>query len=1178
MKSIVDYWKSALAANPYLSPSEVKRSGGISVGSSVVEAGELDSKLAQRFLKSNFVSGNAEVTLLIGTFTKKEFDKDRSKPMSFSAVVATCEIGEAGVLVPTSKQPLIQTDLLKGEDSTSSDRFFVAFHSAQLDYIKSNPWRGGSTRELLEYCGQLEQSLMSEFLEKNPIYKKSSDIFLFFSERTVNSRIDFVYKEIQAAIAKEKDIPLFATIASKDAGAQKIVLTENELMAARAGHMSPEFGLADSQRLALTNFMDSELGEVVALNGPPGTGKTTLLQSVVASVWVGAAIRGDAYPPKVIACSTNNQAVTNILASFSSVNENPDSRLQGRWIPEIESYGLYFKEGTESGFFDIDRMTEIESLESTRVNQFFLEKFRRAFKRDDPDLTLSDAVAALHASLKKGYGLLYGIEVKVNAYAVAANRIETIQKTFPQVKDIEQHCRDQIAILRERFDLLENAQKIWKETVQSRPQVHSDLSASFRDLVMTLGLSELSEMSLDPTGYLSAESAFEICKDICTKSSSDFSALLVKYRDAVEKFKDSQRDLAGVGEKLGIPDSGTIEIDKLDFVADSKIRQPLFKLATHYWEGRWIQEMNSTVWNGIPDKVFYGTPSTEKELEKIYSRRAMLTPCFVSTFHTLPKYFSFKNRFEHSIAFNFADVLIVDEAGQVTPEVGASGFAFAKRALVVGDTNQIEPVWSSSPSYDHYLALEAEVIGETNGSKDLDELKRSGHSVSSGSIMKLAQNASRRDSDLDLGRGIHLYEHRRGFDEIIQFCNELCYKGKLIPMRGPAPSEEAGGLPPMGFCNIPGKAEQTRSGSKINRLEAKIIVAWVKKVAPDLISRYKKPINEILAVVSPFKAQSDLIKDLLRSEMGSIEIELEACYQNAGLNGRNLKSDIGALISGTVHSLQGAERPIVLFSPVYSKHDLGSSLFFDESPSMLNVAVSRSKDAFLLFGDVPFLLTNTDKPSGKLASYISLRDGSEIEVSTEEMLREDFGASSQKQAPEFVNNLQGHREALRKSFELAKSEIMVVSPWVTKHALDSDSIISGIRSAVERGVRVRLFVGEEMNIENSGVESFTAVLTDLREAGAEVTLVNNMHQKVVYIDDETMIAGSFNWLSSSRSERFKLMEKSIIYNSEQVKNEKLVDLQVLQSLTSRNQTVNEVSLSHPEDSRSAPKPPKMAFA
>lgn len=1178
MKSIVDYWKSALAANPYLSPTEVKRSGGISVGNSTVASGEIESRTAQRFLKGNFISGSAEVALLLGTFTKKEFDKDRSKPMSFSAIVATCEIGEAGILIPTSKQPLIQSDLLAGEGEVDPDRFQVASHLAQLDYIKRNPWLGGSAGDLLRYCSAMEASLMAGFLAANPIYKRSSESFLFFPERTVNSRIDFVYKEIQGAIAKEKDIPLFASIAAVNPGSPKIVLTENELMASRAGHMTPDFGLADSQRLALTNFMDSEPGEVVALNGPPGTGKTTLLQSVVASVWVGAAIRGDAYPPKIVACSTNNQAVTNILSSFSSVKENPDSRLKGRWIPEIESYGLYFKEGTESGFFDIDRMTEIESLDASRVNQYFLENFKRAFNKTGADLTLSDAVAALHASLKKGYGLLYGIEVKVNAYAIAAKRIETIQKTFPQVKDIEQHCRDQIAILSEKFDNLENAQRLWRETIQSRPQVASDLSDAFRDLVISQGISEMGEMSRDPKGYLSAESAFEICKDICLKSSSEFSSLLLKYREAVEKFKDSQRDLVGVGEKLGIPDSGVIEIDKLDLIADSKIRQPLFKLASHYWEGRWIQEMNSTLWNGIPDKAYYGTPNTEKELEKIYSRRAMLTPCFVSTFHTLPKYFSFKNRFEHSIAFNFADVLIVDEAGQVTPEVGASGFAFAKRALVVGDVNQIEPVWSSSSSYDHYLALEAKVIGETQSDVTLERLRESGHSVSSGSMMKLAQNASRRDSDLDLGRGLHLYEHRRGYDEIIQFCNELCYKGKLIPMRGASPASDKGLLPPMGFCNIPGKAEQTRSGSKVNRLEAKIIAAWIKREAPSLVERYQKPLNEIMAVVSPFKAQSDLIRDLVRAELNSIEGELDKSYQAAGLNNRNLKSDIGTMISGTVHALQGAERPIVLFSPVYSKHDLGASLFFDDSGSMLNVAVSRAKDSFLLFGDVPFLLTNTGKPSGKLAAYILAREGAEIEVSTEEMLREDFGASSQKQAPEFVNNLQAHRDALRKSFDLARNEIMIVSPWVTRHALESDLIINSIRETVGRGVRVRLFVCEDMNIENSGVENFTAVLADLRKEGAEVTLVNNMHQKVVYIDDETMIAGSFNWLSSSRSEKYKLMEKSIIYHSDQVKSEKVVDLQVLQSLQSKNQEVSEVLRANTDIQQPPKKSATVAFA
>ena len=56
---------------------------------------------------------------------------------------------------------------------------------------------------------------------------------------------------------------------------------------------------------------------------------------------------------------------------------------------------------------------------------------------------------------------------------------------------------------------------------------------------------------------------------------------------------------------------------------------------------------------------------------------------------------------------------------------------------------------------------------------------------------------------------------------------------------------------------------------------------------------------------------------------------------------------------GTVHALQGAERDVVIFSPVYSKHADGG--FIDLSPSMLNVAVSRAKDAFLVFGDMDTL-------------------------------------------------------------------------------------------------------------------------------------------------------------------------------------------------------------------------------
>ena len=72
---------------------------------------------------------------------------------------------------------------------------------------------------------------------------------------------------------------------------------------------------------------------------------------------------------------------------------------------------------------------------------------------------------------------------------------------------------------------------------------------------------------------------------------------------------------------------------------------------------------------------------------------------------------------------------------------------------------------------------------------------------------------------------------------------------------------------------------------------------------------------------------------------------------------------------GTVHALQGAERPVIIFSPVYSKDADGS--FIDSSSSMLNVAVSRAKDSFLVFGDMDvFRAAPQTTPRGLLAQFL----------------------------------------------------------------------------------------------------------------------------------------------------------------------------------------------------------------
>jgi hypothetical protein len=106
------------------------------------------------------------------------------------------------------------------------------------------------------------------------------------------------------------------------------------------GQMRQDYPLSPSQREAVHHFLTLEDGEILAINGPPGTGKTTLLQSIVTSLWVQAAIHEHSEPPIMFAASMNNQPVTNIIDSFGNVPED-NTPLGGRWIPGINSYALY---------------------------------------------------------------------------------------------------------------------------------------------------------------------------------------------------------------------------------------------------------------------------------------------------------------------------------------------------------------------------------------------------------------------------------------------------------------------------------------------------------------------------------------------------------------------------------------------------------------------------------------------------------------------------------------------------------------------------------------------------------------------------------------------------------------------------------------------------------------------
>lgn len=389
--------------------------------------------------------------------------------------------------------------------------------------------------------------------------------------------------------------------------------------------------------------------------------------------------------------------------------------------------------------------------------------------------------------------------------------------------------------------------------------------------------------------------------------------------------------------------------------------------------------------------------------------------------------------------------------------------------------------------------------------------------------IKVAQQASRYHYDPDMEPGMFLYEHRRCYDEIIGFCNELVYKGKLKPMRGTSP--EKGIFPALGYLHIDGIFQQASSGSRLNKLEAKVIAKWLAEHKETLEKKYKEPIHKIVGIVTPFGAQVAAIKKAIRESEGGI----------------NVDGGEDSLTVGTVHSLQGAERKIVIFSTVYLKHANGN--FIDTQPSMLNVAVSRAKDSFLVFGDMDILNPSSKTPRGFLSNYLFAKEANEL--CFEYIEREDLTKSDNIKF-QLLKDAKEHDVFLQNALNNTQKEILIVSPWVKLTAIEHINILSVMEMAVKKGVKVSVYTDLELNTSHSNKEQrkelnneLFKIITQFKNKGIEAQFVNKVHSKLVIKDNDLLCVGSFNWLSAQREGEYARHETSLTYqgNSNNLINE-----------------------------------------
>ncbi|MFP1961947.1 AAA domain-containing protein [Lonsdalea quercina] len=1153
-QGFVSYWRNSLADAESGKGAFERRDTHVFIQWINISTGRLDEEIVRAFFEGEGDTvKTVEILLRPQVWIRLiQHGKERTAgaPGIVTPLVTSALLNREGFLFPTSPttiprdllEPLPKGTFSIGEmaeyDKYKTTHDSITFSPGNEDELPEETDERRAERharfkqlwqKYLKEADELLKSVAGKWLDSPEQYEPAGYGYVIKANQPGGASIH-ILPMYDHLLSCKKEVPLLARFAAKEKSPVEPLLASNAMFSERLGHSGDKFPLAVAQRDALSHYLTQQPGDILAVNGPPGTGKTTLVLSIIATEWARAALN-KTEPPVVIAASTNNQAVTNIIEAFGKDFATGTGPMAGRWLPDVKSFGAYFPSSSRKAeaakkYQTEDFFNRVESLEYVEDAQcFFLEKARAAFPTEECR-SPEHVVDLLHQRLVELSAELEHIEPALD------NLNASRQERCAISDDLEQYIQDKRTLLlnsTNEISLLTQGKKQWEQyragesimfalfswlpavRTKRHYQMKVFLEATFgeRMTVFQGSMPDGIDAFIDGLIAQSLKEQAEYQQQIELAE-----VISRREREAAIRWRE-------ITHSLGNSDETELSLREADELADTQLRFQAFLLATHYWEGRWLMDM-AAIDNLQKEKGLKGA----KAIKARWLRRMKLTPCVVMTCFMLPHHMLIREhvggkKFDDGYLYNFADLLIVDEAGQVLPEVAAASFALAKKALVIGDTEQIAPIWNSLPGIDIGNMVEENILpGGTQ--EELTEAYAlvcdSGKSAASGSVMKVAQFNSRYQYDPDLARGMYLYEHRRCFDNIIGYCNTLCYHGKLQPKRG---EEKETIFPAMGYLHVDGKGMQASGGSRYNDFEAKTIAAWLAAHKEEIERHYKKPLHELVGVVTPFSAQVSAIKSSLRK-------------LDISCNG-----DESSLTVGTVHSLQGAERAIVLFSPVYSKHEDGG--FIDSDSSMLNVAVSRAKDSFLVFGDMDlFEIQPGSSPRGLLAKYLFACNDNALQFEFQE--RQDLNTSQTQIST--LHGVEQHDAFLNHTFDATNQSITIVSPWLTWQKLEQTGFLESMYQARARGIDITVVTDKKFNTEHADFEKrkekhqrLNEAVERLNEMGITTKLVNRVHSKIVIGDEGLLCVGSFNWFSAARDEKYQRYDTSMVYRGESIKAE-----------------------------------------
>lgn len=275
----------------------------------------------------------------------------------------------------------------------------------------------------------------------------------------------------------------------------------------------------------------------------------------------------------------------------------------------------------------------------------------------------------------------------------------------------------------------------------------------------------------------------------------------------------------------------------------------------------------------------------------------MVVPVLSSTFASFARSFS-------TLGCGEIGWLLVDEAGQATPQAAVGALWRSRRAVLVGDPLQLEPIVTVSDAVLEHMRTRYQVDAHWLPNRQ--------------SVQTLADQATlwgrmAGPKDQKCWVGLPLVVHRRCDQPMFDLANQIAYDGAMVyGTLAPSPAKETPARLSTGWVHVSGRS----AGNWVEN-EGLALEQLMESLAADGVP------PESIAVITPFQDVRTQLKDRLA----------------------------GNIVRGTIHTMQGKEAAVVILVLGGSSENGGARNWAVSKPNLLNVAATRAKRRLYVIGD-----------------------------------------------------------------------------------------------------------------------------------------------------------------------------------------------------------------------------------